>query len=48
MKKIILQAVEFVQFTQVAKQFEILFDYTVKNGAVTVTAKITDLEFIGY
>ena len=48
MKKIILQAAEFMQFKEVANKFQILFDFTVKNGCVTVTAKITDLEFIGY
>lgn len=40
---------EFLLFQALANQLKIIFDFTpVKQGTVTVTAQITDLEKIGY
>lgn len=48
MKKVIMKVAEFMQFQQVAQQYKILFDYSIKAGNVTITATEKELAIIGY
>ena len=48
MEKILLNIKEFLQFRQVAELYRIRFTYGIKKGTVTVQARASDLETIGF
>lgn len=48
MRKITMSIAEFLNFQELAKRFEIMFDHSIKHSQVTVQAKDADLLELGF